>query len=128
LRTHWQWGDCAALSCVGEAVVELLLEVVLVRGDDVAERGVAVVTERLVEARDRPRGLAHLAHLLDRQLGTLRDLLVRRLALELRDELALRARDLRLALGDVHRDADRGGPVCARAPAGPAASPPRGRR
>ena len=87
--------------------MELFLEVVLGRRDDVAERGVAVVAERLVEARHRARRLAHLAHLLDRQLRALRDLLVRRLALELRDELALGARDLRLALEDVHRDANR---------------------
>src|SRR4051794_39494419 len=96
---------------LGEADVELLLEVVLRRCDDIAERRVAVVAQRLVEARHRARPLAHLPHLLDRELRALRDLLVGRLALELRDELALGARDLRLALEDVHRDADRPGLV-----------------
>src|SRR6185436_1095943 len=43
----------------------------------------------------------------ERELRRLRELGVGGLAPELRDELALRARDLLLALDDVNRDADR---------------------
>src|SRR5205085_4463250 len=59
-----------------------------------------------------PRRLAHFAYLLERQLRHPRDLLVGRVALELRDELPRRAADLLLPLDDVHRDANRARLVC----------------
>src|SRR5215213_2038583 len=92
---------------LGEADVDLFLERRRVVAEKVAERRVALGADRLVEARDRTRRLTHLAHLLQRQLRLFRDLLLRRRAPELRRQLALRARDLRLALDDVHGDPDR---------------------
>src|SRR5437763_8502803 len=91
----------------GEADVDLLLDRGSVGGDEVAELRVAVASDRLVEARDRTSSLAHLAHLLERQLRGPRELLVGRLALELERELAAGARDLLLALDDVHGNPDR---------------------
>ena len=79
----------------------------LVAREQVAERRRVVLADGLVERRDRARCSAHLAHLLDRQLRLLGELLLGRRALQRRDELALGARDLLLALDDVHRDADR---------------------
>src|SRR6476659_5010778 len=54
-----------------------------------------------------PTALSSLANVLDVELRPLRDLCVGRRALELGHELALRARDLLLALDDVHGDANR---------------------
>ena len=79
----------------------------LVAGEQIAERAGVVLADRLVEAGHRPRRRLDLAHLLQRQLRRLRQLLVGRLAAELGDQLALGARDLLLALDDVHRDPDR---------------------
>src|SRR5262249_55780679 len=67
----------------------------------IAKRRVAVVTDGLVEAGDLLGGLADLDDLLERQLGRLRDLLVTRVAPELRGELTGDARDTALALRDV---------------------------
>jgi peptide/nickel transport system ATP-binding protein len=75
--------------------------------DEVAERGAAVVAHGLVERRDGARGRTRLAHVLDVQLRLLRDLLVGRHSLQLQHELALGARDLLLALDDVHGNANR---------------------
>src|SRR5215210_2638266 len=80
-------------------------------GEQIAEGGLAVLTDRLVEARDRARGPADLDDLLDGQVDDLRDLLLGRLATELHGELALDAVDLAVPLADVHRQADRAGGV-----------------
>src|SRR5262245_47940783 len=61
-------GDCAAQRVLLEADVDLLLGAVLVDGDDVPEGRVALVADRLVEARDRAGRVSDLAHLLDREL------------------------------------------------------------
>src|SRR5919109_634556 len=66
-----------------EAHVHLLLDALVRGGDDVAELRPVVVADWLVEARNRARGLAHLAHLFQRQLRDLRDLLLGGVALEL---------------------------------------------
>ena len=58
----------------------------LVAREQVAERRGVVLADRLVERRDRARRGAHLAHLLQRQLRRVCELLVGRRALELRDE------------------------------------------
>ena len=73
----------------------------------VAEGGVAIVAHRLVQTDHGPVGLANLDHVLQRQVRSRGDLLVRRLVAELRRELALDAPDLAGALRDVHGKADR---------------------
>src|SRR5207237_2600354 len=83
------------------------LDVARVVRDELAEGGVALAAERLVEARDRAGRMPHLAHVLGRQPGLLRHLVVRRRPLQLQGQLALRTCDLLLALDDVYRDADR---------------------
>src|SRR5215213_7276847 len=90
-----------------EADLDLLLGLGLLARHDVAERGLALLADRLVEARDGTGGVADLVNLRERDLGLLRDLLVGRRPAELRVQLALHPRDLALALADVHRDADR---------------------
>src|SRR3954452_10447325 len=86
---------------------DLVLRVGRVRGEQVAERRLAVVPDRLVEARERPGGLADLDDLVDRQLDRVGQLLLGRLAAELGRELALGAVDLALALSDVDGQPDR---------------------
>src|SRR5262245_22794082 len=66
-----------------------------------------ILAHRLLEARDGPRRLLHLVHLLHAELRGLRDLRVRRRPPELGVELPLRLADAALAVGDVHREADR---------------------
>src|SRR6266511_4528753 len=73
-----------------ERDVGLLLGQWVVAGDEVAEERVLLLADRLVEARARPRGRAHLVRLLERQVRLLGDLLQRRLATELRPERPLR--------------------------------------
>src|SRR5919197_3383843 len=90
-----------------QAHLHLLFGLRLVARDQLAERRLALLAHRLVEARDRAGGLAHLIHLPERKLGRLRHLLLSGRAPELRCELALRAGDLALALADVHGNADR---------------------
>src|SRR4051812_3941750 len=72
----------------------------------ITERRVAVVTDGLVEAGDLLGGLADLDDLFERQLGGIRDLLVARVAPELRGELTGDARDATLALRDVDGQTD----------------------
>src|SRR5207247_8726861 len=88
--------ECPVQRLLLEAHVHLFLRTRARGCDQVAESRALVLADRLVEARDRPRRLAHLAHLLQRQLGRLRSLLVGRVALELRRELPRRAADLLL--------------------------------
>src|SRR5829696_7114311 len=76
-------------------------------GDELAELGLLLVADRLLE---RDRGLRRALDRVDllgvdpRDVG---DLLGRGLAAELRDQIALRAADLVELLDDVDRDADR---------------------
>src|SRR3954452_19459248 len=79
--------------------------------EQVAEGGLAVLTDRLVEARHRARGAPDLDDLLDGQVDDRSDLLLGRLTTELDGELALDAVDLAVALADVHGQADRAGGV-----------------
>src|SRR5215204_6980088 len=92
---------------LGQADLDLLLDAALGDADEVADRRVVVLAERLVEARHRACRLAHLLQVLQRDLRGLRDLLVGRRPAQLRHQLALRPSDLLLAVGDVHGDADR---------------------
>src|SRR5829696_9740636 len=80
-------------------------------GQQVTEGGLAVLADRLVEARDRARGATDLDDLLDGQVDDLGDLLLGRLATELHGELALDAVDLAVPLADVHGQADGAGRV-----------------
>src|SRR5690349_17315966 len=51
--------------------------------------------------------MSHLAHVLQREAGLLRHFVVRRRTLQLQRQLALRARDLLLALDDMDGNANR---------------------
>src|SRR5215211_4323343 len=76
-------------------------------GDELAELGLLLVADRLLE-RDRRLGRAlDRVDLLGIDAGDVGDLLRGRLAAELRDELALGAADLVELLDYVDRDADR---------------------
>src|SRR5204863_8973476 len=77
---------------------DLVLDGRLLGGDQVAERRLAVLADRLVERRQRTGRLADLDHLVDGQLDCLCDLVLGRLTAELGRELALGAVDLALAL------------------------------
>src|SRR5207244_9383665 len=76
-------------SLAAECALDAFLRQRLVAGDEVAEDGVLLVTDRLVEARRGPRGGAHLARLLDRQRRLVRNLVEGRLASELHPAGAL---------------------------------------
>src|SRR5438270_306858 len=76
-------------------------------GEEVAELGLLLVADGLLQ-RDRSLRATHdLLHLFDRQVEVERDLDRHRLAAELRAQLALGAHDLVQLLDDVHRHADR---------------------
>src|SRR5690349_9710043 len=94
-------------------------------GDELAELGLLLVADRLLERDRRLGGALDRVDLLGIDPGDLGDLLRRRLAAELGDELALRAPDLVELLDDVHRDADRARLVGERA-GDRLADPPRG--
>src|SRR5256714_5166411 len=102
-----QLGDRPAYRVGAHGDLDLVLGRRAARGEQVAEARVAVRADRGVRRGDRLGGVLHLADLRDGQLRDLRDLLDARLVAELRDQLALGARDLLLALDDVDRDADR---------------------
>src|SRR5207302_7123326 len=76
-------------------------------GEQIAERRIAFVTDRTIEARHRARCRSHLTHVLERELRVPGDLLVGGRPLELRGQLALRAGDLLLALDDVDGNTNR---------------------
>jgi hypothetical protein len=76
-------------------------------GDELAELGLLLVADRLLERDRRLRGALDRVDLLGVDPGDLGDLLVGGLAAELGDELALGAADLVELLDDVDRDADR---------------------
>src|SRR5215210_4168613 len=90
-----------------EGLVDLLVDRRGLEREQVAERGVPVVADRLVEAHDGAIGLADLDHVGERQVGCGGDLLVARLVAELRRQLTLDAPDLPGALGDVNGEPDR---------------------
>src|SRR6266496_1843897 len=94
-----------------QADADLFLGRRLLAREEIAERALVRVADRPVEARHRPSRLAHLAELLERQPGPLRDLLVGRRATELGRELALGPREPLLALHDVDGNPDRAGLV-----------------
>src|SRR5919198_1962640 len=60
-------------------------------GEQLAERGLAVAADRLVDARDDATRLADLAHVVETKLRPLGQLLLGGLAAELNEELALGA-------------------------------------
>src|SRR6266540_2018289 len=93
--------------------------------DEVPEVAVLLLADRGLEADGLLRDLEDLADLVERQLHLLRDLLRRRLAAELLDEVAARADELVDGLDHVDRDAD--GPRLVRDGARDGlADPPRG--
>src|SRR5262245_42590258 len=79
--------------------------------DEVTERRVLLLADRLLERDGELRHPQDLAHLLDVDLELLRDLLGKRLASEALHELALDVYDLVELLDHVDRDADRAGLV-----------------
>src|SRR5215204_3383673 len=90
-----------------EGLVDLLVDRRGLEREQVAERGVPVVADRLVEAHDSAIGLADLDHVGERQVGRGGDLLVARLVAELRRQLTLDAPDLPGALRHVNGEPDR---------------------
>src|SRR5205823_10249667 len=74
---------------------------------EITELALVVRADRLVQRYSRLGGAERLVHVLDRQAGRRRELLARGLAAQLDLEAARRARQLLLALDDVHRNADR---------------------
>ena len=83
---------------LGETDLDLGLDAVLLVAEEIADRRVALVAERLVEARHGAGRLPHLLQVLERDLRRLGDLLVGRRSSELRAQLAFRAADSGLAL------------------------------
>src|SRR5215217_4521514 len=75
--------------------------------DEVAQLGLLLVADRLLEGDGLLRHAQDVAHLARRALGLPRDLLRQRLAAELLDELALDVYDLVELLHHVDGDADR---------------------
>src|SRR3954449_5474291 len=76
-------------------------------GDELAELGLLLVTDRLLERDGRLRRALDRLHLVGLDARVVRDLLGGGLAAQLGDELALGAADLVELLDDVDRDADR---------------------
>src|SRR4051794_27774793 len=76
-------------------------------GEEVAELALVVRADRLVQRHRCVRGTQCLVDVLHRQARSLGELFLRRLATELDLEAARRARQLLLALDDMHRYADR---------------------
>src|SRR5580765_6995001 len=121
----------------GQSVLDVLAAQLDLRGverrlgllvlDEVAELGLFLLADRLLE-RDRVLGHAQdVAHLRGRHLELRRDLVRPRLAAEALDELALDVHDLVQLLDHVHRNADRASLVRDRAGDG-LPDPPRGVR
>src|SRR5215217_6319091 len=93
-------------------------------GDELAELGLLLVADRLLERDRRLRGALDRVDLLRLDAGDVGDLLRRGFAAELGDELALGAADLVELLDDVDGDADRARLVGQR-PGDRLADPPR---
>src|SRR5215204_128617 len=79
----------------------------LVAGDEIAEDGVLLLADRLVEARGRSRSSLDLERLLEGEPRLLGDLRQVRLARELCPEVALGPLHLLHSLDDVHRNTNR---------------------
>src|ERR1019366_7222980 len=94
-------------------------------GDELAELGLLLVTDGLLELDRRSRGALDRLDLLRLDARHLRDLLGRRLAAERRDQAALRPADLVELLDDVDGDPDRARLVSERT-GDRLADPPRG--
>src|SRR5690606_7142064 len=75
--------------------------------DEIAEVAVTLFADRRLEAERLFRDLEHLAHLVERQLHLLGDLVGGRLAAELLHEVTRRADELVRRLDHVYGDADR---------------------
>src|SRR5215210_6815209 len=90
-----------------EGLVDLLVDRRGLQREQIAERGVPVVADRLVEAHDGAIRLADLDDVGQRQVGSGGDLLVARLVAELRRQLTLDAPDLPGALRHVNGEPDR---------------------
>src|SRR5439155_26102632 len=90
---------------LAEAHLDLLLGQALVALEQVAERRLALLADRAVEARDRPGGGTDLLDLGERQVRRPGDLVVARVPAELRAQPTLGPDDLPLSLADVNRDA-----------------------
>src|SRR3954470_10216058 len=84
-------------------------------GDELAELGLLLVADRLLERDRRLGGALDRLDLVGLDARVVGDLLGGGLAAQLRDELALGAADLVQLLDDVDRDADRAGLVGERA-------------
>ena len=76
-------------------------------GDELAELGLVLVADRLLERDRRPRGVLDRLDLAGLDPGEVGDLRRGRLATERRDQAALGAADLVELLDDVDRDPDR---------------------
>ena len=103
-------GSCSttALSwAVAVGVRDLLDGSRAIARQKLAESGLAVLADRLIKARQTTVELAQLDDLVDGHLHDLGELLVSRLAPELRAQLALGLADLDLSLSNVDRDANR---------------------
>ena len=97
-------------------------------GEEMAELGLVVVADGLLERHRDLRAPPDLLDLVHRHLDVARDLLGQRLAAELGAELPLRAEDAVELLDDVHRHANRSALVRDRAGDGLADPPGRVRR
>src|SRR4051812_10659913 len=89
---------------LGGAVIRRLRALI---GDELAELRLLLVADRLLERYRRLRRALDRVDLVGLDAGHVGDLLRRRLAAQLGDELALRAADLVQLLDYVYRDADR---------------------
>src|SRR5918992_1508952 len=78
-----QLGDRALHRVFGQADLDLVRGPALLARKQVAELGAVILADGPLEARDRTRRLARLAHLVGRELRLRRDLLVGRLPAEL---------------------------------------------
>src|SRR2546421_69434 len=110
----------AAVECLADVLAAKgLLRLVegirgLAVGEEIAELALVVSADRLVQRDRRGGSRERLLDVLQREARRLRQLLLGRLATELDLEPARRARQLLLALDDVHRHADRARVVCDR--------------
>src|SRR5258708_9612082 len=80
--------------------------------EEIAKLALVVGADGLVQRDGRGRGRQSLVDVLDREARGFRELVLRRLAAELHLEPPRCARELLLALDDVHRHADRAPLVC----------------
>src|SRR6185312_15775011 len=102
-----QLGDRAVHEALALVLVRGLLRWLGVGGQEVAERGVAVFADLMVQRDERGALVAHFLDLLELEPVLLGDLLRGGLAAEAHGELALDATDLAGALCDVHGQSNR---------------------